>query len=121
MFVFVGVSEKKEGIVIKQISVQELKQKLDQNEKIILIDCREFDEYEFCRIQGSVCLPISEFEKRATKELSPKTHIVIHCHHGSRSQKACEYLLEKGYQNLTDVRGGIDAWSLHVDPKVARY
>jgi len=107
--------------MILQISVQDLKNKLDQKETFSLIDCREFDEYGFCRIPGSVCLPISEFEKRATKELSSETQIVIYCHHGNRSQKACEYLFERGYQNLMNVTGGIEAWSSHIDPKTPRY
>lgn len=106
---------------IKQISVEDMKKKLDAAEKIILLDCREPDEHEYCRIPGAKLIPLSEFPKRATSELKPDQEIYIHCHHGGRSQRACEFLESQGFQNVSNVVGGIDAWSLCVDPKVPRY
>lgn len=105
----------------KEITVKELKQRLDNNDPIVLVDCRERDEYEYCRIEGSVLIPLSEFEKRAEKELNPDSEIVIHCHHGGRSLNACLYLEELGFENVANVVGGIEAWSLEIDPKVPRY
>lgn len=107
--------------MIEKITVQELKEKLDNREKITLVDCREKDEHEFCRIPGAVLIPLSEFEERAAKELNPKDPIYIHCHHGGRSMRACEYLESLGFESTSNVTGGIEAWSLHVDPKVPRY
>lgn len=108
-------------MAIKQLSVEELKGKLDQKENFRLIDCREPNEYEICRIEGSTLIPLSEFEERATEELKKDDEIVIHCHHGGRSQQACQFLDEEGYENVTNVTGGIHAWSLKIDPSVKQY
>lgn len=104
-----------------EITVEVLKEKLDGKEKIVLVDCREQDEYDFCRIEGSVFIPLSEFEDRAENELDQDAEIFIHCHHGGRSLKACLFLEELGYENVSNVVGGIEQWSLRVDPKVPRY
>lgn len=107
--------------MIKEITVQELKQKLDKEENIILIDVREKDEFDFCCIKESIHMPLSEFIERAESEFGLEDEIYIHCHHGGRSMRACEHLLGLGYESIFNVKGGIDAWSLHVDPKVKRY
>lgn len=104
----------------KEISVEELKTRLD-NTTVVLVDCRERDENEFCSIKGSILIPLSEFTERAAKELKVEQEICIHCHHGGRSLRACEYLVSQGFNNVFNVAGGIDAWSLRVDPKVPRY
>lgn len=106
---------------MKEISVIDLKKRLDAKENFHLVDVREEDEVKFCRIQGSTHIPLSEFEARYEAALKPEDDIVIHCHHGGRSQSACDFLAKQGYKNLTNVVGGIDAWSLKIDPKVPRY
>lgn len=105
----------------KEITVHELKAKLDQKENFVFLDCREQDEFDYARIEGAQLIPISEFEQRAEKELNPQDEIVIYCHHGMRSMHACLYLENKGYTNTVNVQGGIEAWSLQVDPKIKRY
>lgn len=107
--------------MVKSIDVKSLYELLKGSEKIVLIDCREKDEYEYCRIEGSQLIPLSQFSERALKELNPENEIYIHCHHGGRSRRACEFLEENGFKNTTNVVGGIDAWSLSVDPSVPRY
>lgn len=106
---------------IKQISVQELKEKFSGTQKFQLIDCREPDEYEFCRIDGSTLIPLSQFSQEALSQLKPEEDIVVHCHHGGRSQRACEFLAANGYKKVSNLSGGIDAWSLKIDSKVPRY
>lgn len=106
---------------IDEITVQELKQRLEAGEEFCLVDCREPHEYEVARIEGSQLIPLSVFAKRALQELKPEQAIVIHCHHGGRSLKACQFLMAQGYQNVTNVVGGIDQWSLEIDPTVPRY
>ena len=108
-------------IQVKQLSVEELQKKLKGAEKFQLIDCREPDEYETCRIDGSTLIPLSQFSQEALSQLKPDDEIIIHCHHGGRSQRACEFLLANGYKNVSNVSGGIDAWSLRIDSKVPRY
>ena len=105
----------------KEINVLDLKQKLDDGESIVLVDCRESDEYEHCRIEGSKHIPLSEFEDRAETDLKPEDEIIIHCHHGGRSMRACMILESLGFDSVTNVVGGIDAWALDIDPKVPRY
>lgn len=107
--------------MVMQISVSALKELMDTGEPVVLIDCREKDEHDFCSIPGAGLIPLSEFENRAGKELGKHDRIFIHCHHGGRSMRACEYLVSQGFQNVTNVGGGIDAWSQQVDPKVPRY
>lgn len=107
--------------MIKQISVEELKVKLAAGTGAVLVDVREADEYGYCRIEGSLHIPLSAFAERAPTELAQDAEILIHCHHGGRSQRACEFLASQGYVNLANVEGGIDHWSLKIDPKVPRY
>lgn len=105
---------------IQQLNVKDLKAKLDKKENVKLIDVREQDEYNTCHIEGSTLIPLSQFPARAT-ELKKEEAIVIHCHHGGRSQRACDYLARLGYENVSNLAGGIDSWSVEIDPKVPRY
>ena len=105
----------------QQISVTALKELMDTGESVILVDCREPDEHEFCSIPGARLIPLSEFENRAVKEIGREDQVFIHCHHGGRSLRACEFLESQGYKKVANVTGRIDAWSQHVDAKVPRY
>lgn len=107
-------------IQIKQISVDELKQKMDQKESFRLIDVREEEEYKTAHLEGSTLIPLSQLTQRA-QELKADEELVIHCHHGGRSQRACEYLSAQGFKNVANLSGGIDAWSVKIDPNVPRY
>lgn len=104
-----------------EISVLELKALLDSGKPVVLVDCREQDEHEFCKIEGARLIPLSDFENQATKVLNREDPIFIHCHHGGRSLRACEFLESQGYKKVSNVTGGIDAWSVQVDPLVSRY
>jgi monothiol glutaredoxin len=53
--------------------------------------------------------------------LDKSTPLIFHCHHGGRSQAAAEQALQMGFRDVNNVRGGIDAWSLEIDPSVRRY
>lgn len=106
---------------IKQISVTEVKNKLDQKQGFRLIDVREPHEYEIAKIEGAELIPLSKFAQEAPSKLKQDEEIVIHCHHGGRSQRACEYLAGLGYTNLANVSGGINAWSQEIDPDVPQY
>ena len=107
--------------MVKQITVEELKSKMDSDVGLCLVDCREADEHEYCKIDGAKLIPLSEFQERGPKELNPDEEIFIHCHHGGRSQKACEFLESQGFKSTHNVTGGIEAWSLQIDSKVKRY
>jgi hydroxyacylglutathione hydrolase len=102
-----------------QITVSQLKAKLDKGEKPVIIDVREPSEYKTANIGGKL-IPLGEIPKRYT-ELDKNSEIIVHCHHGGRSQRAVEFLYEKGFSNVKNLLGGIDAWSTKIDPKVRRY
>jgi rhodanese-related sulfurtransferase len=74
------------------------------------------------RIKGSRWIPLGEVEARVGELSDWKEHpIVVHCHHGGRSARACERLREAGFRRVANLAGGIEAWSLTVDPDVPRY
>jgi adenylyltransferase/sulfurtransferase len=99
----------------------ELKARLDQGEKLRLIDVREADEWAFTHLPGAELIPLSQFQQRATGELSPDETIVLYCHHGMRSARAQGFLKAQGYGQVINLTGGIDAWALQVDPGMKRY
>lgn len=107
---------------VDEISVEELKEKLDRNEDFVFIDVREPFETQIASIDGAILIPLGQLQDRIG-ELEPfkEKEIVAHCHHGGRSLRALQQLQAKGFKKLKNVVGGIDAWSEKVDPTVARY
>ena len=88
----------------------------------MLLDVREPAEVATAKIAGSMHIPMREIPARLA-ELEPhKTgRIVVHCHHGGRSQRVTHYLRQQGFTQVQNMSGGIDAWSLKVDQAVPRY
>jgi adenylyltransferase/sulfurtransferase len=105
--------------VVPEISVQELKAKIDRKEKFILLDVREPKEYAIAKIGGSTLIPLGTLPERLG-ELDKGAKLIVHCKAGGRSAKAVKLLREKGY-DAVNVAGGIDAWSQTIDPTVPRY
>ena len=105
-----------------EVTVQHVQALRDSEADFLLLDCRERDEYETARIDGSVLIPMSEIAQRA-EELAPHKdrNIVVHCHHGGRSMRVTQWLREQGYTQAQNMAGGIDAWSLQIDSAVPRY
>ena len=106
--------------IITQLSVQELKIKLDQQEPLLLLDVREPAEFAYAHIAGSVLIPLSQIPQHL-HELNKEQEIVLICHHGFRSQQVALYLETMGFKHLANLRGGIDEWSLYCDTAVPRY
>ena len=102
------------------ISVRELKAKMDRNESFTLIDVREPYEYELARIEGSRLIPLGELETRID-ELPRSGTLILQCHSGGRSEHAVRVLQQAGFENAVNLEGGIDAWSIEIDPDVPRY
>ncbi|MEY2512124.1 MAG: sulfur-carrier protein adenylyltransferase/sulfurtransferase [Verrucomicrobiota bacterium] len=105
---------------VPTISVRELKTKIDMKEPLALIDVREPYEYEIARIDGSRLIPLGELETHVS-ELPRTGTLVLQCHSGGRSEHAVRILQEAGFENALNLVGGIDAWSVEVDPAVPRY
>ena len=102
-----------------QLTAAELKSKFDRGEKVTILDVREQSEYSAANIGGEL-IPMREIPNRYT-ELDAGDEIVVLCHHGGRSQRVVEFLYGKGFTNVKNLVGGIDAWSTEVDPKIPRY
>jgi len=91
----------------------------------VLVDCRRDDEWAFNRIAGAVHIPLSDLERRADEldddALGRTRPIIVQCHHGARSLRAAAALRALGFTNVKSMAGGIELWSLTVDPNVPRY
>ena len=103
-----------------EISAAEAASLLKENQAR-LIDVREPWEFETTRIDGSLPMPMGEVPARAHQELEPDERLVVVCHHGIRSMNVVVWLRGQGFEQAQSVRGGIDAWSVEVDPTVKRY
>jgi len=93
-----------------------------RDESFLLLDVREPAEYERARIEGAELVPLGQLEARLDA-LAPwrERPVVVHCWTGGRSARACRLLQQHGFADVWNLAGGIDAWSLTVDPAVPRY
>ena len=98
----------------------ELNGRRQNGEKINLIDVREPMEHDIAQIEGAKLLPLSRFNEWID-DLKPAEEIIVMCHHGIRSANVCLFLVRKGFTKVINLEGGIDLWSLEVDPQVPRY
>src|SRR5689334_3713563 len=106
--------------MVEQISVHDLKKKMDAGEKFVLVDVRNQNELDICRFDSALHIPLHEFAARHA-ELDKDSEIIVTCHHGGRSQQAANFLIQQGYRNVANLAGGIEAWASHIDPRMARY
>lgn len=107
--------------MIRQFTVQELEQRLASGvDRPMILDVREPWECNLCRLPDSKTIPMREVPARLA-ELPKDAEIVVMCHHGVRSQRVAEFLLGQGFENLTNLVGGIDAWAKEIDPAMAKY
>lgn len=94
--------------------------------RVLIVDVREPDEWKICRIEGAVLMPLGEVEERADElfdehGVDETTPVIVYCHHGVRSLHGTAILQAKGVRGARSMAGGIDLWSVAVDPRVARY
>lgn len=105
-----------------EVDCQTVKQKLDSGEAFLFLDCREQNEYDHVKIEGTKLLPMSEIQDRVGELDEHKTgEIVIHCHHGGRSLQVAAWLTNQGFANAKSLAGGIDQWAQDIDPTLVRY
>ncbi len=103
-----------------QCTAEQLQQRLEKGDRFMLLDVREPNEYAYAHIQGSLHIPLRQIPGRI-HELDKELDIVVLCHHGMRSQQACLFLEQYGFNRLYNLKGGIDAWSTTCDVSVPRY
>ena len=103
-----------------EITVEELKSSLDNGDAPQIVDVRSPIEWQICRLEGARLLPLHELPQRL-EEIDRERALVVHCHSGVRSLQAVRYLRQQGFDRAQNLTGGIDAWSLRIDPSVPRY
>lgn len=106
-----------------EITPKELKSRQDQGEKIVIIDVREPEEFAVAKIQDSRLVPMQGIpaQLQSIEALADESNVALLCHHGVRSLNVAQWLRQHGVENCFSISGGIDRWSLEVDPSVPRY
>ena len=103
-----------------EITPAELKARLNSGEKVVLVDVREPWEHEICRIEGARLVPLGVLAA-SLNTLPDVDEVICLCHHGMRSLDAAAWLRFQGFEKAKSLAGGIERWSLEVDPNVPRY
>jgi rhodanese-related sulfurtransferase len=105
----------------RNITTDAVKAKLDAGEQFRLIDVREPQEHATAQIEGAELLPLSQ-AREWIETLPREAEIVFFCHHGGRSQQIAQFATSQlGFTNVSNMVGGIEEWSLRIDPRVPRY
>ena len=86
----------------------------------ILLDVRENEELRICRIDGALHIPMNDIPRRMG-EIDRRKEVIVVCHHGQRSYNVAAFLKQQGFPTVKSMAGGIDAWSVEVDPSIPRY
>lgn len=103
-----------------EITAEELKARLDRGDNVFILDVRNPEEYQICRLAGSTLIPLGTLPQRFG-ELDRSREIVVHCKSGMRSQRAIGFLKQQGFTKLQNLTGGILAWAERIDPSLPRY
>jgi rhodanese-related sulfurtransferase len=103
-----------------QIEPEELSDRLIANEKVRLLDIRTREEFDAVKLPGAQ-LFTQDFLQRVPPDWSRDDLLVVYDHQGTRSMDAAAYFQGHGFENVKSLRGGIDAWSIEIDPKLPRY
>ena len=103
-----------------EITAREVKQRLERGEKLLLVDVREPHEHAICQIEGAVLIPMGSIPANLQK-LDVDEDVICFCHHGVRSFDVANWLRTQGVLSAKSMAGGIDQWSVEVDPNVPRY
>ncbi len=110
---------------LREIDVNQLAVLLAESDSSLqLIDVREKSEVAIACLAGFEVYPLSEFEQWSNQlltTLKPEAETVVMCHHGMRSAQLCQWLSMRGFTQVINVSGGIDAYSRFVDPTIRRY
>ena len=105
-----------------EIDVQQVKDLLDKQVDFLFLDCREPDEHQFCRVEQAQLIPLRQIPGKKQVFLEQaEQRVVVMCHHGVRSMNAAQWLRANGITNVQSMAGGIEEWSLRIDPSVPRY
>lgn len=104
---------------VPEITVEDLKRRLDAGDDVQVIDVREPHEYQIANIKGAL-IPLNDLPKRMD-EIDRDRETVVHCRSGSRSARAVEFLQQQGFTKTSNLAGGILAWADKIDPTMTKY
>lgn len=104
---------------MRELTVQEAAA-LHAQHAVQLLDVREPWEHELCHIAGDLHIPMGQIPERLA-DIPQHRPLIVVCHHGMRSYQVAEFLLARGFADVANLDGGIDAWARAVDPTLARY
>ena len=104
----------------RELSVRELKARLDSGRPPLILDVREPSEAAICRLPGARLIPLGELSRRLD-ELDPSAEIVVHCKSGGRSARAVAMLEDRGFAHVSNLTGGILQWISEIDGSLCRY
>ena len=107
------------GGTLKSINTQELNDLFSKKTDFTLLDVRENEEIAIAKIQSSTHIPMGQIVDRID-EIDKNKPVIVMCHSGGRSARVCVYLAENGY-DVTNLAGGINSWSINIDPSVPQY
>ena len=103
-----------------EITPRDTKELLARDDKVLFVDVREQWEYDLCRIAGARLIPLGNLPANLNALLDAD-EVVCYCHHGMRSLDAAVWLRQQGVESAKSLAGGIERWSVEVDPNVPRY
>ncbi len=115
-----GKEDSRETDASMEITNHELKKMMDEKSPFTLIDVREPHEYQICRIEGSILIPLANVANQMIK-LDQTDEIIVYCLAGMRSHKAAKFLKSMGFGKARSLKGGIKAWSKDIDPSIPVY
>lgn len=105
---------------MQDLTVETLAEWRTAGKDFILLDVREEHEVQTAAISGALHVPMRQVPARAS-DLRKDVEVVVMCHHGGRSERVAHFLETQGFAGVYNLEGGIDGWSLRIDPSVARY
>jgi rhodanese-related sulfurtransferase len=103
-----------------QISAKEVNERLGRGDKLLLVDVREQWEYDLSKIPGAKLIPLGALPANLNT-LRAADEVICYCHHGMRSLDAAVWLRQQGVESAKSMAGGLERWSVEVDPQVPRY
>lgn len=108
--------------MVRQIPAKLLARLLEEHTPVFLLDVRQPWEHDTAALPGSTLIPLDQLTERVDEVAPPPGALVVaYCHHGVRSLSAAAILEQAGHAQVASLAGGIDAWSLEIDPQVRRY
>ena len=106
--------------MLTNLSPAQIRDALATRADVMLVDVREPAEFAITHIDGATLVPMQTIPQQLAS-LPRDKEIILHCHHGMRSEMAGNFLLAQGFPRVSHMVGGIDRWSDEIDPTVAKY